>query len=223
MVRSPVDECTHARSPDGVVTWIADSAGFGTHAETFAARQESIAVCWDRWVISERRGAKMEEERNAVPCIFNSFLLGSRVRTKVASNKAPPHRTTTTEVDGQTVGQVVMGSAVSRTARRGLKPNNPKASAAPPAAAHPTSPSAASSAVELPQGDELKGLVSMITSKTRRFVDSEEMARRVPTKDVAQLRKKNRLETKEIRRRMAAADGGASDPAIRRLMEHCSL
>jgi hypothetical protein len=126
-------------------------------------------------------------------------------------------------VDGQTVGQVVMGSAVSRTARRGLKPNNPKASAAPPAAAHPTSPSAASSAVELPQGDELKGLVSMITSKTRRFVDSEEMARRVPTKDVAQLRKKNRLETKEIRRRMAAADGGASDPAIRRLMEHCSL
>jgi len=63
----------------------------------------------------------------------------------------------------------------------------------------------------------------MITSKTRRFVDSEEMARRVPTKDVAQLRKKNRLETKEIRRRMATADGGASDPAIRRLMEHCSL
>ena len=81
--------------------------------------------------------------------------------------------------------------------------------------------------MELPQGDELKGLVSMITTKTRRFVDSEEMARRVPTKDAAELRKKNRLETKEIRRRIAdeasRAGGRGADPAIERLMEFCSI
>jgi hypothetical protein len=46
----------------------------------------------------------------------------------------------------------------------------------------------------------------MITSKTRRFVDQKEVESRVPTKAVHELRKKNRLETRDIRRLLSRAE-----------------
>jgi hypothetical protein len=58
---------------------------------------------------------------------------------------------------------------------------------------------------QLPPGnDELKRrLVSLITSKSRKFVDEDELARRVPSRSVHETRKKNRLQTKEIRAQLS--------------------
>ena len=77
----------------------------------------------------------------------------------------------------------------------------------------PPPPESLRSTVELPQGEELNKLVSMITTRTRRFADSAEVERRVPSRATNALRKKNRLETKDIRR-LLVVDGehGRGEP-----------
>jgi len=112
---------------------------------------------------------------------------------------------------------ICMGNAATRTARaaRGVRSGNlagkpskgdrDKARGASEVAARPPQESLRSK-VDLPQGEELDRLLSMITSKTRRFADSTEIERRVPSRANNVQRKKDRLETKDIRR-LLATDG----------------
>lgn len=53
---------------------------------------------------------------------------------------------------------------------------------------------------EIPSADMTKALAGMITSRTKRFVEVEDMHRRVPNKDTSNARKRHRLGTKDIRR-----------------------
>jgi len=107
-----------------------------------------------------------------------------------------------------------MGNAATRTARATRAARSGKHVGSSPSlgdvvgeVAVPTPRESLRATVELPQGDDLNKLVSMITSRTRRFADSAEVERRVPSRATNVQRKKNRLETKDIRRLLAA--GGA--------------
>ena len=112
-----------------------------------------------------------------------------------------------------------MGNAATRAARAARTTRAVKCKMEPPtveqtigseAVLHSSKPlpQSLTSMVELPQGGELKELVSMITSTTQRFVSDAEIERRVPSRATNELRKKKRFETKELRQVLLA--GGQS-------------